>query len=354
MKKITFDLRASSILGVQAKFLEMLPDLILRGYKIRLINRDWSINSKIRTGVSFDKNSGKYSKSTSAHLFEPSIHPIDFFENLVLPTFKNIDYSIKKIHNKIPFNFIYSLKPLFLPSYFTHIDITSRFMDKEETIAYHQQQVDALYEEKFSIKRILSYTYFLFYFKIFRKFKIQMVSRPFRYKLKNDLLNDNVKKIIKDAQNDNVPYVLITPNWDDNKKFEVLDDRLRGIFSNESEFNSMVRYVKDLDKYALEGKIKFVLASKKAVDWQKIIKSDFLDLRNFEEKNLSLSQTIYIIQEITKLTINWPSTFCVWMTNCDGMLHLTWGSQKDTAYWARNEYHKEDVKVALKKIGLDV
>lgn len=353
MKKITFDLRASSVFGVQAKFLEMLPDLILRGYKIRVINKDWSVVSKSKTGVTFDKNSGKYSKSTSANLYEPSIHPIDFFENLVLPTFENIEYSTKKIY-KVPFNFIFKLKPLFLPSYFTNIDITSRFMDKEEIKAYHQQQVDALYGEKFSIRKILSYTYFLLYIKIFRKFKIQVASRPFRYKLKNDLLNDNVKKIIKDAQNENIPYVLITPNWDDDKKFEVLDDRLRGIFSTENEFNSMVRYVKDLDKYALEGKIKFVLASKKAVDWDKIIKSDFLDLRNFEEKNLSLSQTIYIIQEITKLTINWPSTFNIWMTNCDGMLHLTWGSKKDTANWARNNYHKEDVKVALKKIGLNV
>jgi len=38
-----------------------------------------------------------------------------------------------------------------------------------------------------------------------------------------------------------------------------------------------------------------------------------VDLRNFEEKGLTFSQSLYIIQEITELTINWPSTFSIWI-----------------------------------------
>ena len=135
--------------------------------------------------------------------------------------------------------------------------------------------------------------------------------------------------------------------------YEKQDDRLRGILYEDIEFMSMVRFVKDLDRYAKQGKIKFVLASKKAADWSNILESNYLDLREFEKQGFTLSQSIYILQEITNMTINWPSTFSIWMTNCAGMLHLTWRDNKDTAKWCRNNLHKESVEHALKLIGVD-
>ena len=77
--------------------------------------------------------------------------------------------------------------------------------------------------------------------------------------------------------------------------------------------------------YAIETKKikKFVLASKKAVDWEVFLKSKFVDLRNFEELGFSLSQSIYIAQEICDVSINWPSTYTIWISNCENMLHLT-------------------------------
>ena len=46
----------------------------------------------------------------------------------------------------------------------------------------------------------------------------------------------------------------------------------------------LLSFVRKLDNYAIETKkIKFVLASKKAVDWEVFLKSKFVDLRNFEE-----------------------------------------------------------------------
>ena len=148
-------------------------------------------------------------------------------------------------------------------------------------------------------------------------------------------------------------YVVISANWDDSKLYEKLDDRLRGVLYEEIEFMSMVRFVKDLDQYAKKGKIKFILASKKAVDWPNIIESDFLDLRDFEKHGFTLSQSIYILQEIASMTINWPSTFNIWITNCAGILHLTWRDNKDTAKWARNNFHKQPVERALRLIGVE-
>jgi hypothetical protein len=225
-------------------------------------------------------------------------------------------------------------------------------MEELEKKRYYQNKVDELYNSKFFFRSALNYIYFFLYYNISRKFKIHPDSKGFRYRLKDKLLDENVKNIIKEAKKDNIPCVLISANWDDNKKFEVLDDRLRGIFDDPIEFNSMVQYVKKLEKYAKEGRLKFVLASKKAVDWETIIESDFIDMRNFEERGLTLSQSIYIVQEITSMTINWPSTFSIWITNCSGIQHLTWKDNKDTAKWARNTLHKEPVEKALKLIGV--
>ena len=95
-----------------------------------------------------------------------------------------------------------------------------------------------------------------------------------------------------------------------------------------------------MDEYALKtGKIRFLLASKKAVDWNSFLKSEYLDLRNFEEYGFTLSQSLYAAQEIASATINWPSTYSIWITNCENIQHLTWYDNKDTAAWARNDLH---------------
>ena len=135
-------------------------------------------------------------------------------------------------------------------------------------------------------------------------------------------------------------------------KFEVKKDRLKGgPNGDDQEFEKLKKYVKELDEFALKtGKIKFILASKKAVDWENFLKSDFLDLRDFEEINFSMSQMIYIAQELSDVTINWPSTFSIWITNCSNIIHLTWLNNKDTSKWARNSMNKKNVNSLLRKI----
>ena len=87
--------------------------------------------------------------------------------------------------------------------------------------------------------------------------------------------------------------------------------------------------------------------------WEKFLKSDYLDLRNFEELGFTLSQCIYAIQEIVSCTINWPSTFSVWITNCSGIMHLSWYDNKDTAKWARNNLHKQPVDKLLTRLSVN-
>ncbi len=350
MKQITVDLRTASLFGPSCKCLELFEDFRYRGYQIDLIAKDWIGDCK-ESGVVFDDKTGKFERGESQYLWDPKLHPIDFYENLVVPTFENINYKSIPPNKSTLSKIGKRLKALLSPFYFTYPDCAMMYMEPIELRRYHQQQVDKLFT-RLTFYDFLNYLQFYLQYKIFRHFKPYADSRGFRYKLKPELIDDNVKTIIADAKKCGVPYVLISANWDDDKKFEKQDDRTRGIFYNETEFQSMVSYVKDLDKYAQQGKIRFVLASKKAVDWDKMIQSDFLDLRNFEEKGLTLSQSLYIIQEITKLTINWPSTFSIWITHCADMLHLTWNDNKDTAKWARNTLNRHSVEQALRLVGV--
>ena len=127
----------------------------------------------------------------------------------------------------------------------------------------------------------------------------------------------------------------MTANWDDQQAFEPQNDRTRGINYDPLEFHDMQRFVKELDCLAKEQNFRILLASKKAADWPKILTSNFLDIRDFERLGFSMSQTIFIMQELGGISINWPNTMTLWMTNCKNILHLNWGGTKDTCEWAR-------------------
>jgi hypothetical protein len=133
-------------------------------------------------------------------------------------------------------------------------------------------------------------------------------------------------------------------------KFEPLPDRLRGIDYNVREFSGLLAFVKELDTRSKSQKIRFLLASKKAVEWSKIINGPTIDLRDFERRGLTLSQAIYAAQELSDLTLNWPNTFTIWLTNCDKIRHLTWGSYKDTAIWARERVDVGEVDAILTEV----
>ncbi|MBN4066913.1 hypothetical protein JYU14_02400 [Simkania negevensis] len=349
-KKITIDLRTAPLFGPSCKCLEMFEDFRYRGYQIDLIAKEWANDCK-GSGVVYDKEKGEFQKGSSLFLWDPKQHPVDFYENLVVSTFENVHYAHVKEKKDLFSKIGRACKRLFSPTVFTHYDWASRYMEPLELVRYHQQSVDRLLGNK-GIKAKLQYLYFLLYLKIFRHLKPYADSKGFRYRLHPNLLTEEVESIIQEAKSHQVPYVLVSANWDDRKQFEKQDDRLRGILYDELEFNNMVRYVRRLDEYAQEGKLRFVLASKKAADWDKVIKSDFLDLRNFERLGLSLSQTIYILQEISSITINWPSTFAIWMTACSSILHLTWRDNKDTAAWARNNLHKHHPEHVLDQLGI--
>jgi len=345
MKTITIDLRTSGFFGPACKFVELLSNYQLKGYKINLIAKDWTVFKE--KGLTFDKDKEKFLVGDFKLMWDPGTHPKDYFENLIIPTFENINY-IKKYSTS---RFRQFVNTYFNPYYINYHIYACMHMEKIELNRYHKQQIDELLLKKggyrLLLKRILQYISFIAQFKITRHLKVNSKSKGFRYKIDDNLNNDDLRKFINNAKKDSCKYILLSILWDEGKRFEKQDDRLKGgpVFLPEihdKNFNELKKYVKELDNYALKtGKIRFLLASKKAVDWDRFLKSDYLDLRNFEKYGFTLSQSIYAAQEIASATINWPSTYSIWITNCSKITHLTWYDNKDTALWARNDLHQK-------------
>ena len=347
-KKITIDLRESIGLGVAAKCVELLDDLEYRNFQVKLIGKYWG-ESAMKDGLTYDNELKRFNKGSSIYLWDAAVHPKDYFENFIIPSFDNIHY----IPSKRPMNLLdrsLILIKSFSPTYITNIDYVSMHLDSLERKRYMQQKLDGLLES-FDTKTIASYLIFAFRFLILSRLKIFIDSKGHRFKLSPSMNHSAVDAYIEKAKSVDTVYVVLSASYDTLGKFECQEDRRKGILYEKYTFESLVNYVKELDKYALQGKIKFILASKKAVDWENIIQSEFLDLRNFEQEGFTLSETLYIIQELASMSLNWPNTFCTWITSMSNILHLTWCSDKDAAKWARNNLHHQPVKNALKLIS---
>ncbi len=350
--KIIIDLNTAALLGPMCKIFEFLAGYKKLGYKVKIINKNWTVQAGLGTGTTFDKSSGKYEYGSSRYLWDPNTHPRDLLHNLILPTFDNITL-VDLPANRL--NFFEKVKKYYSfaldKNNLTYFDYGYKFLEKEDAkIAKKERDVEILKQK--TVRKWFEIVFFQYQFFISRKSKIYPKSMGFRYQLSNKSYQKNVVDFIKKHKKVKKKYILISILWDESKVFEKQDDRLRGgpLF-NEKEWLRLLAYIRTLDNYALEtGKIGFILASKKAVDWSKYLRSDFIDLRNFEELGFSLAQSIYIIQELASATLNWPSTFSTWITNCSDIIHLTWMSNKDTSKWSRNDFHKKPPRELLKLI----
>jgi len=339
LKKILLDLNTAALFGPSSKFVEMIPGYIHKGYEVVLIKKDWGKNHKTK-GTTFDKKTGEFIKGKSQFLWDPNTHPEDYFGNLVTPSYTQVSYLEKENWNQIWSLFKTVFSRNYIP-YITAVMMMASPHEKKRILRQKKREIFKIY-----LKHKAPFHYAIHYYgaRIAPLYKIKPKSEGFRYLLAKKLMTVELKKFIEHAKSGGKKYILISVLWDENMKFEVQDDRLKGgpvlTPDHEEQFESLKRYIAKLDTIILKrDDYKFLLASKKAVDWGKLIKSDYLDLRNFEEYGFTLSQMIYICQELSVATINWPSTFSIWITPCKEIIHLTWNDNKDTARWARNTLH---------------
>ena len=342
MKKQTkiIDLTTTTLLGPSCKFFELLQDFQDNDYEVILKAKNWQYEAEGSNNL----------------LWDPNKHPEDLYKNLILSTFPRVQYI-----EPFKYSFLDKLKVIFPPflnkNRIVHYDFTSFNMEQEELERYKKQQKNHFLSQRNLIGFVM-YLLFIIYMNLFFPKKIKPISKGFKYKLSKEKNTKDVHDFIKSNREDGVKNILISVLWDETMKFEVNNDRLKGgpVFkdkdSHEKDFNDLKTYVNELDDYAKKtGKIKFILASKKAVDWESFLDTEFIDLRNFEDLGFSMSQSIYIAQELSDVTINWPSTYSIWITNCLNKIHLTWHDNKDTSKWARNTLHEMPIKHLLKKLN---
>jgi hypothetical protein len=342
--KIIFDLKTAALFGPSCKFTELVESYLTQGFGIELWRKNWSAGDTHK-GTTFDKKTGEYKTSSGDYLWDPNTHPEDYFVNLVDASFENISYIDKKYSKWSLIHF------LFKRNYISYPIALCFLGDRAERKRYFRQKLKEIYLNNPGLKSFIVYLYFFLETRIFIHLKIKPKSfYGLRYKLSDKMNNFTVNKFIK--QNQNKKYILISVLWDEGKRFEVMDDRLKGgpIFMNShgTNFVKLVEYIKELDSIISKNNdYSFLLASKKAVDWGNLLKTEFLDLRNFEKYGFSLSQMIYICQELSVATINWPSTFSIWITPCKDIMHLTWNDNKDTARWTRNTLHLQSPQALI-------
>ena len=333
------DLTTTTLLGPSCKFFELLKDYHDNSYQVILKAKNWQYEAKDINNL----------------LWDPNKHPEDLYKNLILSTFPKIQYI-----EPFKYSFLDKLKVIFPPFFnknrIVHYDFVCFNMEQDELERYKVQQKNYLLSQK-SFYGLLMYFLFYIYINFFFPKKIKPASKGFSYKLSNKKNTKDVQDFIKSNKEDGVKNILISVLWDENMKFEVNDDRLKGgpVYkdNHEKDFANLKDYVKKLDDYAKKtGKIKFILASKKAVDWEGFLETEFIDLRNFEDLGFCMSQSIYIAQELSDVTINWPSTYSIWITNCLDKIHLTWHDNKDSAKWARNDLHHKPISHLLNILKL--
>jgi hypothetical protein len=331
MNKIILDLSTSSIFANASKFVEIMNSYYEDNFEINIIDKNWN-DIKFK-GVVFDKKKGEFSKSDGNYIWDPSVHPSDFFNNLVFSSFENLNF-LKEI------SFFKKILYIFKKNYISYNSCLALISDKNEKLSIEKYYLDFL-KKNFSFKNFINYFLKIIEFKLTPFIKIKPSKfKPIKYRLKNIENKDKVNKFINKYKNDKIK-ILITVLWDENKKFEVLNDRLKGgpkfKENHEEDFEQLKRFIQKLDNQILSGKnYQFILASKKAVDWENFLKSEYIDLRNFEELGFNLSEMIYICQELSNYTINWPSTFSIWITNCKNIKHITYHDFKDTAVWCKD------------------
>tara|TARA_Y200000002_G_scaffold379484_1_gene388834 strand:+ start:604 stop:1635 length:1032 start_codon:yes stop_codon:yes gene_type:complete len=334
------DLTTTTLLGPSCKFFELLQDFQDNNHNVILKAKNWQYEAKGSNNL----------------LWDPNKHPEDLYKNLILSTFPKIQYI-----EPFKYSFLDKLKVIFPPFFnknrIVHYDFTCFNMELEELERYKKQQKNHFLSQRNFIGFVM-YSLFVIYINFFFPKKIKPISKGFNYKLSNEKNTKNVHDFIKSNREDGVKNILISVLWDESMKFEVNDDRLKGgpVFkgSHEKDFDDLKAYVRELDDYAKKtGKIKFILASKKAVDWENFLDTEFIDLRNFEDLGFNMSQSIYIAQELSDVTINWPSTYSIWITNCLNKIHLTWHDNKDTAQWTRNNLNKMPIENLLGKLNIN-
>ncbi len=264
--RVLFNLVSMGTWGDQSSALGYMAWLKGRGYSISILTGNWG-NPPKDPQLPYDPLADNRSRTIGYLSYHPHVEPVDFFRNIVAPT---MDAAYQDIETGVG-----------------ESDLFTRPYEKRLTLGY---------------RNATPHYYWLRF--------IDEQAR-FDYKISSELVDENFTRIEDELRK--TRNVVLYATWDMEQKHEAIDDRLWGYRIPRSRFDRMRELVLRIDRFCLEQpEHRIVLFSKKAVDWSKILRSRYLDLRDFEALGLSFAQAFYLCARNCVATVGQCSSMQLW------------------------------------------
>lgn len=261
---ILYDLCNSGSWGDKSIILgEIAYTSLIEGKEVSIATSNW--NNYPRPGYD-NRKSGMY--SGRPYLYDPSKEPVDFFQNLIVPSL-----NISKYYNETPMDH----------SQFESVCVAGGcmagpYLDKKEV-------------------------------------------STFDYKILPELLNENFIKVESELKK--TKNIVLCATYDVDCIYEQISDRLKGIDMPEERFEEMYRSIEKIDQYCLENpSYRIILINKKAVGWTKTLKSNYFDFRDFESFGLNFSQMFYLSASNCFSTVGQTSSMQLWLNYQSNRRHI--------------------------------
>lgn len=159
----------------------------------------------------------------------------------------------------------------------------------------------------------------------------------FTYKIRESLIDENFIKV--DEELKKTKNIIVFATWDDNMKYEHTrhsDQRLRGLCFSNSKFEEMRKFIKEVDEFCVDNpNYRIILLSKKAQGWSQELKSNFFDLREFEQLGLNFSQALFLSIKNSIADIGQWCSMQTFLSFDENLKHLVY---KDNLTWNHGKY----------------
>lgn len=314
MKKILYDLTHRGSWGDKSYSLGHIAYLVAQGNKVYVKTANW--NAKQVEGEYDPLNEFKKRPDLrKGYTFNPKVEPVQFFSKLIVPS------------------------------------LGCEYYDVET--GYKTQEWSDSYDETYCPDgRQGQHNYFT-----------DKNSKRFEYKLSEDLKTESYYEVLSELKK--TKNILLYTTWDENMDYvhgycrwlPVPQEAGFPILITKQIWEEIKEITKKIDDYCLKNKdCRIVLVSKRAKTWEKFLKSDFLNLRNFESRNLNIAQVIELLGNNASSSMGYTNSMNIWLNLSEKIkkhvnYHIPPGAPPHDSYMGN--YVNKDFILGEKNIPFD-
>lgn len=286
MKTVLFDMKNNCGWGDRSWVTANIAWYSKNNYKVYVHTGGWGQPNRSDYNPTNPKSAGfRPEKPKGARLYNPNTEPIDYYMNLLVPT------------------------------------LGIEFRDEQSNVQTTGWKNDIVYDLIVNAK-----TPHMFQ----NKEKVSKIKHKISKNLKNKSYYD-MEKILRKKKN-----IILCSVWDEKNTYELWANRKKGLFINsegydnvtyktEGMWEDIINVTKKIDKFCVENNdCRIVLFSKKAQNWPDILKSNYLDLRNFEDYNLSLAQVLHLLTNNATGMLSYSTSPQTWFALEERIKSIVW------------------------------